>query len=874
MLEDSDQTSLLPCAVLAPVAQLPATWTHPDLKRLREDHRSYVADETPNIARAEALGNMLSLKISQLLASRDQQKAQIEALAKQLEAIQQGLLTTEASAAKWQTVERSWKDQIIFHKTIGQTVLQLPLSSSDATASPSKDGGPVRRFSLSSQWSPISLRSFVEHDSDAVSFLKRLAPSMHLSAKDGCLLFPTFSEDPCILGSTAGGNTPTCGNPLCVYAHADQTNHVLRCVEYLLQFLEPFHGKGSVCAVGEFVDRMHHLVVSINGVSAVSERKALVALHTVASFILAFRLHKALMLPGKATLEGGAALAAGPVENLAQLFPKASVATVKFTLISKWLLSVSERKVALTATEKALVDVLKEAPDLASMEQALIRDMRCTAPAPLTWRLLMAVKEAQGGGLEQIAWLAAKGIQLFPTSAELHLWHLSTAVRDSSVTEEECVQIFNRSSSIVSGQAFPLLMASSSSSSSSSGADSHQGSHDDMWSSALLAVVCSKFKSSESLAAFLTSAIEHLGKFAPTVEMAFNVHLLLVAAHMMPFSSVSSSFLATSDVAAPSILSRVPLSLHRDTAVRVPQAQLNSDKARSAIMRFGKFLERNKAFIGEHKFQLLTNTLRSSVMRTRRIDSKLFHQSVQAFEPDPWASHLMLWDEYLSIVHATEGPAAALDVCKALEVTGDIALQLLAARHAVQMSPSAASHTQALAEAVSSFRKAKNIEHHPPTGMARLAGDAAAPSRLRVSIPHWVCFLTAYASTCSAVSDGLAVLRAIPRQVLEDPSASHALQWRLSIDTAALLVGLDDVKEFASGFETLLAGLTSSATLENCIGVRQQDVTVAHYFSLEVYRSIPLLEWRLGRISELRAAVLSASISYGCLHPLLVGEAN
>jgi hypothetical protein len=271
------------------------------------------------------------------------------------------------------------------------------------------------------------------------------------------------------------------------------------------------------------------------------------------------------------------------------------------------------------------------------------------------------------------------------------------------------------------------------------------------------------------------------------------------------------------------------------------------------------------------------------------VDPTVFLQFVAQMEPDPYNSHVAFWDEYLATVMDFEGPLAVLEVCKALEVTGDMSLQLLAARHAIQAAPWTISHGEALLKAVAVFRKAHGIPHNDQQGggssgtMLRLAADPSTPARLKIPIPQWVSFLSAYATTtsCASPAEGFSILRAIPAQVLlADPcggggggggcssSSLSGVRWRLLNDMAAMLMTMD-VAEFLAGFGSLLADLTAEAPVETSATVSQQGVTVAHYFALEVYRGIPTVELRAERAARLRGAVISACIEYGCLHPLL-----
>ena len=807
----------VPLAVLAPQAELPQGWVHPDLKRLREEYKPVkTAESISDIARAESQTATLSAKVSQLTSVNEQQKNQRDSLLKQAEALDQSVTATEASIGKWRRIERAWKDQIIFHKTIAQSRKRLD----DTLPPPAKDFAIGRVLSFVDQWTPLPLRTLVKAPDDDVSaFLKLRAPSMRLD-KDGRLEWPSFSDEPCVL---AGTSQSTCGNPLCVYTHLDQARHVLLCIASLLESLEPFRGKGKICAVGEIVDRTLAMMFSGPLVSTMTERRALTAMHTLASKIVSLRLFKI---------------------GSASVHPKINVTLEE--LLRHWLGRRSTLQLTSNSPAKSLIEALRQSSGPDAMLQCCIRDIR-NEPTPFAWRILMAVQQARSVSAEGYLWLASKGIQLFPTCPEMHKLHLAATVRDSSVSEDECLQIFFRSSDIVVGQEVADALA---------GTGPATG-NDQRISSSLIACVLTKLRSLEAFNAFVSSVLQNADRYGCSVELIHNLHVILAAANF----THSTSFLTASDVSSPSTLPHRVLALHRDVSL-VPLAGY-SDDVQQAFIRLTKVLDKLKDIVEEHSLRRLTNSLRISLMRCHSTDSSIVLQSIQGFDADVSGSHMSVWNEFLDITLATEGVHGVLEACKAIEATGDMVLQLVAARFLATVAGTCAQSKELLLNSTTAFRKDHRIERD---GVLLLASEASAPQRFGVGTTQWVAFLLAFAATCSP-RDGADVLRAIPLGILSDPATRTTLRWLVAVDTAMHLTALENVAEFTSGIKELFASWSNDNSLEDSVSLHA--ITSAHVLALEVYRAIPLAECRPERIAELRLVVIGVAATCGCLHHLL-----
>ncbi|KAG5501348.1 hypothetical protein JIQ42_06349 [Leishmania sp. Namibia] len=833
---------------------IPTSWVHADLLKLRRRlERVSVAQ------RLKALEDHRRCVESQLGAVErrtSRQRACIEKLTKELESLRAELEPELTLLEEGQRIVQGARNQLHYQKSISRTH-----SSCSGELAGLSTGNGVGAVDLRIPMAcPLSvhglslLPSCVAHAAppraaDVHAFLQRCAPLFQWSEEEQAVQPPFFFDEPCLMECGADGTLSTseasgvpsaamCHNAACPYWHRDQLTHVKMSVIVLLELVRCQSVLDEhLCAVTHATACLARHVHHADSISLVC---ALVC-EVLQKFIVT-GLHVWLLSAKQSTrsMMSAPALTSTDAQRCAPL--RAA------------LLRSAEERECWSAIEEQQ-QKQSSSSDSFSLATAAAAQFQLH-PSSLSWRCMLAAVE----NVALRRWLGRQGVELFPSSPELHLQYV-LAVLSGGGAISEVLETCLAACRTLSAQAAASVVASLDSGQYATSVARHVAY--------LLARVLAHVAQTDAAA-----ALAFLGPLLSTGAEAGVATLLLPLARQ----NLTLLMVALRRTGHLRYTQFLPLAAISDIALELspPDGANPPESGREALYAALKLVASYKR--DRFDASLVSScdaALQISVLRTFSYRLAYVERIVEKTVPESPLAQGVLYSEYVDAVaqqQSVHAAASAADTIAQSEGTSCTLALLLRGR----LLSWGSSFSQDAQCALSAFCAANLLT----------ANELGDPSRLRdvFQLPffsgsppvEWVCAYALHVMCTSgkevAAESMWAKIDALPVELLMHDAVAAAFFFhvllQLSGEAGSATLFQRTVRRCLSLFREV--HLLSWSALEGSAG---NMIGLPHYLSLCIYQEVPLLLGPgAGETFAWRCLVLEAAASLGVLHPLLVAD--
>lgn len=883
---------------VVPQSEVPPTWAHPELKRLRNERKLFTGGNSSRLDVVDAAHNLVQQRVQRIKALHENKKAQLEALNKKRDALQKEIDDEDARVATFTDLALKVGDQLIYQKATrgnlessddkglcseaGSTL--LPSLESVAGTSwlerPSHVDGslvtdavpwPIDVMQL--QWTPLTA-----HHADDVEgireFVKRFAPIAEVNDEGRVVGTEMFSEA-CIIETPS---TP-CLNTGCRYQHLQPEHNALiirNVLSVLVQETPEISPKQRrICATADFVSTS---LLSLKALLESGDDDGINALLiTVLNVIIQRGWY--LVLAQRTPAGPGAGSAIQPA--------KASWAPVN---VAPRSCSVLDRILARDVRfahndEKTAAEHIAFACAAMSASNASAEDICkvCTgvfkeAPLAVVWRVAAAALRQQGEHLKA-RWVVETAIRMFPVDVYLRLEMMFLMI-DLDDDPVDTIRFVGASLDVLTNQCNALILSR------------QRASWVTIFSKAIPFMIaftaislCSRNVSGVTV--LLSSAVEACGRYVMSPYALQNLTLLfcvlrgngnLDAASDLPIASISDVLF---------LLPRSPSPALVDVSTKFIKRQLDlcSQCAEAGIARV------------DH----LRAALRVSILRLYEDDDQMVSDTLSMMDVEPRTYQAEVWGNYFELVDRREGGNVVVDTLNqiALQPTSSMWLHLKLLSVLAQYRTRSDVRNKLEAQ-IKLYSKVIRVE--PQQMTTAMVSDSQTPARLKISAQSWLAYVMMCAAALQDPRQSLVLLRAIPKSLLSihtDLSIavfyeklSHCLR-EAAMQKSGKILGAPGAKNIKGPFATTHAGVAPSLweTFKDIVreelllllesrnvwvsgldyGCNHRMITSGHDFILRLYRDLPkLLPASLQRsCSEVRGLVLEVAVGLDAIHPLL-----
>ncbi|CAJ1008793.1 hypothetical protein Q4I28_004106 [Leishmania naiffi] len=833
---------------------IPASWVHTDLQKLRlrlervavtvqikelEDHRRYVESQVGAVERRTS-----------------RQRFRIEQLTKELQSLTAELAPELTLLEEGHHIAEGMRNQLHYQKMISRAYSSY---SGEVTGlSPTSSVGTVDlRISmvcpLSVQGLSLLPRCVANaappKAADVEAFLWRYAPLFQWREEEQVVKPPFFFDEPCLMERGTDGSLSAseesgvlgavvCRNAACPYWHRDQLTHVKMAVKVFLDSVR------CQSVLDEYLCAVTHATACLARHAYHADSISLVCalLCEVLQTLIATGLHVRL-LTGKQSTRAMMSAPTVKATDVPCAAPSRGALLRRAEEVERWdAVEQQQRQHSLS------IDPFPLATAAAVQFQL--------HPTSLSWRCMLAAVE----DVSQRRWLGRQGVELFPSSPELHLQYV-LAVLSSGGGVAEVVESCLAACRTLSAQAAASVVAS---------------------------LDCGQYATSVArhVAYLLARVFVHVAQTDTVTALAFLAPLLSsdaeagVAALLLPLARQNLTLLmvALRRTGHLYYAKYLPLAAISDIALELspPDGANPSESGRDALYASLKLVTSYKR--DHFDAQLVSScdaALQISLLRTFSYRLAYIERVVEKTVPESPLSQAVLYSEYVDAVAQQQSVHAAVLVADALARNkGASCTLILLLRGRLRMW--GASLSPDAQNVVLEFCTASHLSLDELGDPSHLRDVFQQPSFSRSSPVEWVCAYALHVMWTSgdeaAAESVWERMNALPVELLIHDAVATAFCFhillQLSGEARSATLFHRTVRRCLSLF--LEAHLLSWSALEGSAG---DMIGLPHYLSLCIYQDVPLL---LGPSSgdtfAWRCLVLEVAASLGVLHPLLVAD--
>ncbi|KAG5504494.1 hypothetical protein JKF63_04946 [Porcisia hertigi] len=837
------------------VRKLPiaASWVHSDLQKLRlRLERATVATQLKEL---ENHRRCVESQLDFVERRTSGKRARIEQLAKELNSLTAELTPELTLLEEGQRIAEGLRNQLHYQKSINRVYSSY---TSDLFSKSTANGlGAVDlRISMTCPLSVHGLSLFPSsvantappRSSDVEAFLRRCAPLFQWSEEEQAVKPPFFFDEPCLMErgadgtltlSEENGNTAAvvCRNAACPYWHRNQLAHVKMIVMVFLDSMRcHLVVDDNLCAVTHATARLARHVYHADSISLVCAFLC-EALQT----LIATGLYVGLLTDKQPVCAMMSAPVMKAVDAANAAPPRASL--LRSTEEIEGWCAVEQQQQRFNST------------DSFSLTAAAVAHFQ-QHPSSLSWRCMLAAVEDAA----QRRWLGRQGVELFPSSPELHLQYVLSVLHDGAGVSE-VLEVCLASCRTLSAQGAAAIVA---------GLD------------------CGQYPTSVArhAAYMLARVFVHVAQVDAAAALGFLAPLLNsngeagVAALLLPLARQNLTLLmvALRRTGHLHYAQFLPLTAISDIALELspPDGADPPESGRDALHGALKLVASYKR---DHFDAQLVSccdaALQISVLRTFSHKLVYMERVVEKTVPESPLSQGVLYSEYVTAVAQQQSVYAASLVTDALvrnEGASCVLTFLLRGRLRMWgMSP-----LPDVQDVLSAFCAANHLSADDLGDPLRLS-DAFQVSSFSPSPPvEWVCAYALHVvcggSEKASAESMWTRMNALPVESLVHDAVAvtfffHIL-LQLSGEARNAALFYRTVHRCLSLF--LEAHFLSWSALEGSAG---DMIGLPHFMSLCIYQEVPLL---LGPGADdtfaWRCLVLEVAASLGVLHPLLVSD--